>query len=206
VVRNFARKRSDRACFPPRDRNGRDADRLRRGAAGAHPDGPTGAGPDPAAHHLGLGDWHGAAGSPRPWRHYGIDIRAAIGTPILAAADGTVLRAHARPVAGRLIVLAHADELATVYFHLSEIWVRAGQVVRRGEPLGRSGMTGNATTPHLHFGVCRRPGGLCGPRLQAGWDDPAGYWVEGNPCYDADRAYPASSPRLTYPLPCAGSA
>ena len=151
-----------------------------------------------------FGDWHGAGGVPRPWQHYGIDIRAPIGTPVLAAADGEVVRATERPEAGRMLVLAHAGDVATVYMHLAEIRVRPGQLVRRGEPIGRSGMTGNATTPHLHFGVCRRPGGQCGTRIGAGWDDPARHFIEGSPCYDAGRAYPAAPVRLTFPLPCRG--
>jgi murein DD-endopeptidase MepM/ murein hydrolase activator NlpD len=158
--------------------------------------------PVPAPIISAFGDWDGAGGTPREWQHYGIDIRAAIGTPVLAAADGTVVRTDSRPLAGKLIVVAHADDIATVYYHLSRIGVHPGQTVRRGETLGRTGMTGNATTPHLHFGVCRRPDGGCGTRIQAGWADPARYWVEGNLCYDAGRLYSASPTQLTYPVPC----
>lgn len=152
-----------------------------------------------------FGDWHGAGGGPRPWQHAGLDIRAPIGTPVLAAADGEVLRAGTRPFAGKMVVLGHAEDVTTVYMHLSEIWVRVGQLLRRGEPLGRSGMTGNATAPHLHFGLCQRPEGLCGVQIRAGWDDPDRHWVEGNPCYDAGHAYPPGPVRLTFPLPCSGS-
>jgi hypothetical protein len=137
-------------------------------------------------------------------RHAGIDLRAPAGTPVLAAADGTVVAAAERGRGGRMIVLAHAEDVASVYMHLSEIAVAEGQTVRRGEPIGRAGMTGNATTPHLHFAVCRRPGGRCGGRgTDGGWDDPAGYWIEGNPCFDDGRAY-GPPERFTYPLPCAG--
>lgn len=152
------------------------------------------------------GTWLGAGGTQRPWQHYGIDIRVPAGTPVLAAADGTVARVGEQPNSGKFAVLSHGDDLASVYWHLSEISVRADQVVRRGEMLGRSGMTGNATTPHLHFGVCRRPAGRCDPRIDGGWDDPTGYWTEGTPCYDPGRAYPALPIRLTYPVPCAASA
>lgn len=139
-------------------------------------------------------------------RHAGLDLRAAHGTPVLAAADGEVRLVAQRPRAGRMVVLAHAEDVATVYMHLSAVSVRVGQPVHRGEPIGRAGMTGNATTPHLHFGVCRRPGGRCGPTIDAGWDDPAAWWIEGTPCYDAQRGYASVPVRLTYPLPCAGSA
>lgn len=139
-------------------------------------------------------------------RHAGIDIRAAVGTPVLAAANGEVRLVGERPQAGRMMVLAHADELATVYMHLSEVAVRVGQLVRRGEAIGRAGMTGNATTPHLHFGVCRRLGGRCGAGTRAGWDDPSVYWIEGNACFEAGRPYPVVPLRFTFPLPCGGSA
>jgi murein DD-endopeptidase MepM/ murein hydrolase activator NlpD len=138
-------------------------------------------------------------------RHLGIDLRAPVGTPVLAAADGTVLVAAERSRAGRMIVLAHAGDVASVYMHLSEIAVAVGQPVRRGEPIGRTGMTGNATTPHLHFAVCRRPGGRCGGGTDNGWDDPASYWIEGNPCFEPARAYAGQPVRLTYPLPCASA-
>jgi murein DD-endopeptidase MepM/ murein hydrolase activator NlpD len=121
---------------------------------------------------------------------------------VLAAAGGTVARTGTHPNAGRLVVVAHDGDLATVYWHLSEIAVRPGQAVRRGEELGRSGMTGNATTPHLHFGVCRRPLGQCGSDIEAGWDDPARHWVEGPRCFAPDRAYETTPVRFTYPLPC----
>jgi len=150
----------------------------------------------------GFGDWHGAGGTPRPWQHHGIDIRVPVGTPVLAAADGTVSRVARGMNTGRMIVVLHADDFATTYLHLSQVGVRAGQIVRRGALLGRSGITGNATTPHLHFGVCRRPGGVCGARIDEGWDDPGRHWIDGNPCLAAGREYPASPLRLTYPVHC----
>jgi murein DD-endopeptidase MepM/ murein hydrolase activator NlpD len=151
-----------------------------------------------------FGDWNGAGGLPRPWQHAGVDIRAATGTPILAAAPGTVLRTGWGPFAGRYVLLVHAPDLGTAYYHLSEIGVVAGQRVGRGEPIGRAGMTGNATTAHLHFGACRRDGGACGGRIGEGWVDPVTLWAEPNPCFVAGRAYPAEPARLTYPVPCSG--
>ena len=159
-------------------------------------------GPPPIISRFGA--WTGAGGRTRGWQHYGIDIRVPVGTPVLAAADGTVVRTGTHPNSGQLVVVAHADDLATVYWHLSEIDVRPDQTVRRGNPLGRSGMTGNATTPHLHFGVCRHPLGQCGNRIDTGWDDPAAWWVEGSPCFAPERAYGPGPVRLTYPLPCRG--
>ncbi len=160
----------------------------------------------PAPIISGFGDWDGAGGVPRPWQHYGIDIRTPIGTAVLAAADGEVLRVGRHALAGKNVVILHAPDFATVYLHLSEIAVRAGQTVWRGDVIGRAGMTGNATTPHLHFGVCRRPEAQCGARLDTGWEDPVRYWVEGDPCFDAERTYADRALRLTYPIACSAPA
>ena len=148
----------------------------------------------------GYGDWTGGTGLRRSWQHYGIDIRAPVGTPVLAAADGTVLRVTEGPISGKMIILAHSEDLATSYHHLSEISTQEGEWIQRGTAIGRSGMTGNATTPHLHFGVCRVRGGRCGNRLDQGWDDPARYWVPGDRCFQSGEVFPPM--RLTYPLPC----
>jgi murein DD-endopeptidase MepM/ murein hydrolase activator NlpD len=149
-----------------------------------------------------FGEWRGEGGAAPPARHAGIDIRAAGGTPVLAAADGIVLRTGTQMFAGRLVVIAHDMDRATAYYHLSAIQVTAGQAVRRGEVIGRVGATGNATAPHLHFGLCRREGGQCGERIDGGWQDPARQWIAGNPCFVPGREYPAQGEQLTYPVPC----
>ena len=149
-----------------------------------------------------FGEWRGEGGAATPTRHAGIDIRATTGTPVLAAADGIVLRTGWQAYAGRLIVVEHDVDLLTAYYHLSAIEVAAGQAVQRGETIGRVGMTGNATAPHLHFGVCRREGGLCGERIDAGWEDPTREWVGANPCFVPGVAYAPQNRRLTYPVPC----
>jgi murein DD-endopeptidase MepM/ murein hydrolase activator NlpD len=149
-----------------------------------------------------FGESRGEGGAARPARHAGIDIRASTGTPVLAAADGVVLRTGSQAFAGRLVVVAHDPELVTVYYHLSAIEVAPGQAVRRGEVIGRVGASGNATAPHLHFGVCRREGGLCSERIDGGWEDPARHWIAANPCFVPVRAYAPQDGRLTYPVPC----
>jgi murein DD-endopeptidase MepM/ murein hydrolase activator NlpD len=149
-----------------------------------------------------FGEWRGEGGAATPTRHAGIDIRAAMGTPVLAAADGIVVRTGSQVFAGRLVLVEHDTDLTTAYYHLSAIDVVAGQTVRRGETIGRVGMTGNATAPHLHFGVCRREGGLCGERIDGGWEDPTRDWITANPCFVAGFAYPPQDRRLTYPVPC----
>jgi murein DD-endopeptidase MepM/ murein hydrolase activator NlpD len=149
-----------------------------------------------------FGEWRGEGGAATPTRHAGIDIRATTGTPVLAAADGVVIRTGTQAYAGRLIVIAHDNTLATVYYHLSAIEVIPAQAVRRGEVIGRVGATGNATAPHLHFGVCRREGGLCSERIDGGWEDPARHWIGINPCLVTWQSYPLQERRLTYPVPC----
>jgi len=150
----------------------------------------------------GFGAARGDGGGATSSRHAGIDIRAATGTPVLAAADGIVLRTGSQVYAGRLVVVEHATDLTTVYYHLSAVTVAAGQEVRRGDVIGRAGMSGNATAPHLHFGVCRREGGLCGERIDDGWQDPARLWIAANPCYVPGWSYTPQDLRLTYPVPC----
>jgi murein DD-endopeptidase MepM/ murein hydrolase activator NlpD len=85
--------------------------------------------------------------------HEGIDIAAGLGTPIRAAAAGTVIHAGWLGGYGNLVVLDHGDGLATAYAHASAILVSVGHTVAQGETLSLVGSTGNSTGPHLHFEV-----------------------------------------------------
>jgi hypothetical protein len=85
--------------------------------------------------------------------HMGSDYDAPVGSPILAVANGTVVFARDMFFEGNAVFIDHGDGLISMYFHLSEIKVQAGQEVKRGETLGREGATGRATGPHLWFGV-----------------------------------------------------
>lgn len=89
--------------------------------------------------------------------HTGTDIAAPAGTPILAAADGTVTIANATDPwggsYGYYIKLDHGNGLETLYAHCSAICVTPGQTVRQGEVIGYVGSTGNSTGNHLHFEV-----------------------------------------------------
>jgi murein DD-endopeptidase MepM/ murein hydrolase activator NlpD len=85
--------------------------------------------------------------------HEGIDIAAGMGTPIWAAADGTVIYAGWLGGYGNLVVLDHGDGLATAYAHASAILVGVGQHVSQGETVSLVGSTGNSSGPHLHFEV-----------------------------------------------------
>lgn len=87
--------------------------------------------------------------------HRGLDFRAAHGTPILAAIDGTVSRAGWAGGYGRQVRLSHASGLATSYSHMSRIAVAPGTRVRQGQVIGYVGSTGLSTGPHLHYEMYR---------------------------------------------------
>ena len=95
--------------------------------------------------------------------HAGIDLAAAVGTPIYAPADGVVAFAGRYPLRrsvgwwryGNLIALRNGDRFITLFGHCDEINVRNGQKVRRGDVIGTVGNTGWSTNPHLHYEVRR---------------------------------------------------
>jgi murein DD-endopeptidase MepM/ murein hydrolase activator NlpD len=83
--------------------------------------------------------------------HTGADLRAPIGTEVLATNHGRVVLTGNYFFAGQSIVLDHGGGLYTMYFHLSEFKVDAGTMVRRGDVIALSGMSGRVTGPHLHW-------------------------------------------------------
>lgn len=86
--------------------------------------------------------------------HHGLDIDAPEGTPVRAAADGTVVNLHpGQSGYGWFLVIDHGNGLKTLYAHLGGFNVKAGDTVRRGQQIGVVGMTGLTTGPHLHFEV-----------------------------------------------------
>lgn len=103
------------------------------------------------------------------WRwgrpHQGTDIGTPVGTPILAAADGTVVGAGWSDSMGNYVLISHSDELQTIYMHNSELCVEAGTIVYAGQQIAYAGNTGNSTGPHCHFGV----------KLNGTYVDPAPY-------------------------------
>lgn len=97
------------------------------------------------------------------WRmHDGVDLAAAWGTPIVAAADGRVTSAGWRGGYGRAVEIAHAGGIETLYGHMSRIAAEPGESVRRGQVIGYVGASGLATGPHLHYEV-HKDGRLVNP-------------------------------------------
>ena len=92
-------------------------------------------------------------GSPDPAgvAHRGTDIACGTGTPIMAAASGTVLRASPFSTYGNCIIIDHGGNISTLYAHCSAILVSVGQTVNQGDVIGLVGTTGFVTGPHLHF-------------------------------------------------------
>jgi murein DD-endopeptidase MepM/ murein hydrolase activator NlpD len=86
-------------------------------------------------------------------RHGGIDLAAGPGSPVRAAAPGTVSAAGAEGAYGNVVRIQHAGGVETVYAHLSAAEVAVGATVSAGEQIGREGDTGRSTGPHLHFEV-----------------------------------------------------
>ena len=85
--------------------------------------------------------------------HTGLDFQADPGTAILAAAGGVVVGQEVHPEYGNVVEVDHGNELVTRYAHASRVFVKKGDLVRRGQKLAEVGSTGRSTGPHLHFEV-----------------------------------------------------
>ncbi len=96
--------------------------------------------------------------------HSGLDIAAAAGTPVKAAASGTIVDAGEYYFSGHTIYVDHGDGVLTQYCHLQEILVDPGQNVKQGEIIGKVGSSGRVTGPHLHWGLVLN-GTMVDPRL-----------------------------------------
>ncbi|MGZ4320330.1 MAG: M23 family metallopeptidase, partial [Gaiellaceae bacterium] len=126
--------------------------------------------PSPAANPGGL-QWpvQGPVTSPFGWRwgrmHEGIDIAVGSGTPVHAAAAGTVIYAGWEEGYGNFVVIDHGGGIATAYGHNTSVAVAVGQQVQQGQVIAYSGSTGHSTGPHVHFEV----------RVNGNPVDPLGY-------------------------------
>lgn len=102
-------------------------------------------------------------GEPRA-PHAGLDVAVARGTSIKASAPGVVLAVDDYFFNGKTVFVDHGNGLITMYCHLDHFDVQAGQAVSKGQRLGRSGQTGRATGPHLHWSVILN-GAMVDPEL-----------------------------------------
>ncbi len=94
--------------------------------------------------------------------HAGIDFRATVGTRIRSAAPGTVTNAGLTGGYGNMVEVDHGNGVSTRYAHLSTVLVKAGDQVKAGEVIAKSGNTGRSTGPHLHYEI-RLNGGAVDP-------------------------------------------
>ncbi|MEV7080820.1 M23 family metallopeptidase [Streptomyces sp. NPDC093516] len=109
----------------------------------------------PVAQH-GLSAYYGQSGINWMSLHTGIDFPVSYGTTVMAATDGTV-RTQWNSAYGNMMIVTAKDGTETWYCHLSTYTVASGTTVKAGDPIARSGNSGNSTGPHLHFEV--RPAG-----------------------------------------------
>ncbi|MDO9053361.1 MAG: M23 family metallopeptidase [Gallionella sp.] len=95
--------------------------------------------------------------------HEGVDFMAEEGTAIFASAGGVVVYADTQSQYGNMVEVDHGNDIVTRYAHASRMWVKVGQVVRRGDKIAEVGSTGRSTGNHLHFevrykGMAQNPG------------------------------------------------
>jgi murein DD-endopeptidase MepM/ murein hydrolase activator NlpD len=105
----------------------------------------------------------GSLGSAFGWRidpftgrsalHTGLDFQAEPGTAILAAAGGVVVTQEVHPAYGNMVEIDHGNDLITRYAHAARVFVKKGDLIRRGQKVAEVGTTGRSTGPHLHFEV-----------------------------------------------------
>mgnify|MGYP000357580450 FL=1 len=95
----------------------------------------------------------GARSSIRSSAHTGLDIATSTGTPVLAAASGTVTFSGRKGSYGNLLVITHSNGVQTYYGHCSKLIAKVGQKVSQGQVIAKVGSTGNSTGNHLHFEI-----------------------------------------------------
>jgi murein DD-endopeptidase MepM/ murein hydrolase activator NlpD len=147
--------------------------------------------------HAGFGDWLGSEGYPRLSPHRGVDVAGPVGADVLAAAEGRVTVARDnRDLCGLIVVIDHDPYgYRTVYCHFSDIAVRVGESVKRGQRIGAVGTSGQRAWPgfeHVHLELQR------GRDIHA-IEDPLPRTVG---CFDEAKAYPSDRLVLTYPVRC----
>ncbi|MEY2229626.1 MULTISPECIES: M23 family metallopeptidase [Streptomyces] len=131
------------------------------GAAGAAGASKTGLWDKPLEKYT-LSATFGKGGTMWSHKHSGQDFAVPVGTPVKAAAAGTVVKAGPNgggdgPAYGNAIVIKHANNTYSQYAHLSKIQIKIGQKVKASQRIALSGNTGNSSGPHLHFEIRTTP-------------------------------------------------
>ncbi|MGW2584659.1 M23 family metallopeptidase [Streptomyces virginiae] len=131
------------------------------GAAGAAGASKTGLWDKPLEKYT-LSATFGKGGNMWSHKHSGQDFAVPVGTPVKAAAAGTVVKAGPNgggdgPAYGNAIVIKHANNTYSQYAHLSKIQIKIGQEVKASQRIALSGNTGNSSGPHLHFEIRTTP-------------------------------------------------
>ncbi|MFB6825167.1 M23 family metallopeptidase [Streptomyces virginiae] len=131
------------------------------GAAGAAGASKTGLWDKPLEKYT-LSATFGKGGNMWSHKHSGQDFAVPVGTPVKAAAAGTVVKAGPNgggdgPAYGNAIVIKHANNTYSQYAHLSKIQIKVGQKVKASQRIALSGNTGNSSGPHLHFEIRTTP-------------------------------------------------
>ncbi|HXF91014.1 MAG TPA: M23 family metallopeptidase, partial [Candidatus Nitrosotenuis sp.] len=89
-------------------------------------------------------------------QHKGVDFGAPVGARVMAAGEGVVVKAGWNGAYGNYVLIRHNSDYSTAYAHLSKISVKAGMRVKQHQEIGKVGMTGRSTGPHLHYEVIYR--------------------------------------------------
>ncbi len=121
--------------------------------------------------------------------HTGLDFPAEPGTPILSAAGGVVVTQEYHPAYGNMVEVDHGNDLLTRYAHASKVWVKKGDLIKRGQKIAEVGTTGRSTGPHLHFEVL----------VQGVFQDPQKFLTAGQKLPQATMAVAAPRPQSMQP-------
>jgi murein DD-endopeptidase MepM/ murein hydrolase activator NlpD len=160
-----------------------------------------------ATHALGPFHVDKRYGGPAPYgdgTHPGIDFRITNGSPIIAVSNGKVTWLNKTIADGDEVIINHGEHFRSLYAHLSKVFVRKDQFVKRGQLIALSGESNNYGKPHyshLHFGICKYGGGC---RLSSETHDPNLFWLGGQPqCFDPKMDYSVYSQKdIILPIAC----
>lgn len=136
--------------------------------------------------------------------HPGIDYNIPSGTPIIAATKGMVFRIRDTVSDGTSLLVKNGKHFLSEYAHLSKVLVSDGQMVKRGQLIGLSGVSNNYNKPnyaHLHFAICMIGRGGCKYEDSL---DPNTLWLDGKPqCFDPKMDYSGYTQKdITLPIAC----